>query len=225
MRYLLATMSCLALLASARGGSAAIPVVEVGAQLVASEVSAVQNTITAAQSILQVAHWILEQTPLEDLAMATDATEDLAALESLIRDAQGLAWDIRGVAADFDRWFSPAHVPASSAEWSVRQREFQHVVRQAYLYAMQTQTLIQSVMRTARRLIRFAERITGVIGNLQGSQQLADADHKLAQLLSESQVRSAAFERVKSMEGADDAISKEALHHLNQAWFEDHPQW
>jgi conjugal transfer/entry exclusion protein len=189
MRYLLATMSSLVLLASARGGNAAISVVEVGAQLVASEISAVQNTITAAQSILQVAHWVLEQTPLDELTMATEAMADLEALEALVRDARGLSWDLAGIAAYFDRWFSPANEPSSSAEWWVRQSDFQHLVREGYRYAMQTQTLIQSVARTARRLIAFADRIRGIIGNLQGSQQLADADHKLAQLLSEAQVR------------------------------------
>jgi conjugal transfer/entry exclusion protein len=223
MRYLLAMMSCLGLLA-APDSEAQIAVID-AANLTQNTISAVQNTITAVQSVLMVAHWVLEQTPFDEMVMAGEALEDLAAIQDLVRQAQGLSWELTGVAADFDRWFSPANEPSSSAEWRVRQSDVQHAVRQAYLYAMQAQTLVQSAVRSAQRLIAFANRITAIIGNLQGNQQLQEAEHKLAQLLVETQVTRTAFERVKSMEGADDAISKEALSRLNRVWFEDHPRW
>ena len=57
----------------------------------ATSITAVQTTISAVQSVIHTAKWIIDQTPLNELAMGDEWAEDMAQMTRLVQEAQARA--------------------------------------------------------------------------------------------------------------------------------------
>ena len=184
----------------------------------------VQNTISAVQNVEMVLNMLLELTPLDELILADGFREDLNTLAQLVNEASGMAWELTSLNAQFDQLFGTGALPDSSLGYALRRSEVAQLVLSGWRYAMQTQTLIKTALRTIDHLLRFIGQIAAVIGNLQVAQTVSQGQQQLAQLLTEANVTRAAFERARATEGADQASSIESLRAIHRNLMTDHPR-
>lgn len=217
-RRRMALLLSLSLLSVARLGDGALPVEEVGPNLV-------QNTIQAVQAVAMVANQVIELTALEEFALdAADFAEDLAILEAIVREGTQLGWDLQSLQSQVLVLFDPNTAPTTSAAYRERQAQINAAIFEGYRYAMQTQTLIQTALRTVRHLTAILAQVAHAIGNLSVSQGLGQSQAKLEQLLTEANVTRTAFERAQSLEGAAPGVLLQGLHNINDAIAEGHPR-
>jgi hypothetical protein len=114
--------------------------------------------------------------------------------------------------------------PATSFEYAGRMAEIRMLLFQSYSYAMRTQTLIQTAIRTVEHILSFMGHISEAIGNLTVSQSLGEAHSKLTQLATEANVRQAAFERAESIDAVAPALITESLRNIGRERMADHPR-
>jgi hypothetical protein len=221
MMLLLLSLNLPQLAVQLRPSEAAIPVVEVGPQLAATQTTAVQTTITAVQAVLIVANQILELTAMEGIL---DIAEDLAVTAEIIGQAEALGFELASLEAQITTLFALDAAPITSHELFLLSTELRRVTNENYLFAMRAQTLIGTALRTIEHILSIIEHAGQAIGNLSISQTLSEAQSKLQQLLLEGNVRQAAFERAKSVEGAATTIQVESLHRINERRMADHPR-
>jgi conjugal transfer/entry exclusion protein len=180
-----------------------------------------QNTITAVQSVLIVLNQLIELTALEGLM---DIAEDLAAISALASEAAALGFELGSLQSQVLVLFDLTTAPATSFEYRIRAGKIRLMLLQSYSYAMRTQTLIMSALRTVEHILAFIEHAAAAIGNLTISQSLAEAQAKLQQLATEANVRQAAFERAKSVEGVSPGVLIQSIININEAQMADHPR-
>jgi conjugal transfer/entry exclusion protein len=181
-----------------------------------------QNTITAVQAVLIVANQIIELTALEGLVLDGSFSSDLAALNALVSEAQG--FDVGSVNATILPLFALETAPMTTFEYHNRQVAINQALFESYGFAMRTQTLIMTALRTVEHILGILEQVGGAIGNLTISQSMGQAQTKLQQLLVESNVQRSAFERAKSLEGAMPGVLMQGLMNINNAMLADHPR-
>lgn len=185
----------------------------------------VQNTISAVQAIAIVANQIIELTALEELVLdSAEFAEDLATLEAIVQEGTQLGWDLQSLQSQILVLFDLDRAPATSVEYRERQAEIFRAIFQGYRYAMQTQTLIRTAIRTVHHIVGILGQVASAIGNLTVSQGLGQSQAKLEQLLVESNVQRAAFERAQSLEGAAPGVLLQGLHNINEVISEGHPR-
>jgi hypothetical protein len=224
MRWLIATL-LLILLAVALNAYAQIPFLGVRpGQPVYDAANHLQNTISAVEAVLQTAHWVTEQLALEGFVVDGGALgADLGILAALVTEAQGLGFDVGALESTILTLFTLETAPQTSFEYRQRQLEIKRSIFEGYSFAMRTQTPIQTALRTVTHITGILEQVSGALGNLSISQTFGQSQAKLQQLLTEAQVSRAAFERAKSLEGAEAGVLLQGMHNLMNNWLADHP--
>jgi conjugal transfer/entry exclusion protein len=183
-----------------------------------------QNFITAVQSVLIEFNQLIELTALDSLVLEGDFTADLEALEALVEDGTALGWDIDSLQSQVLVLFDLGTAPTTSLEYRERQLAINQALFQGYSYAMRTQTLIRTALRTVQHIAGILEQVAGAIGNLTISQSIGQSQAKLQQLLTESNMQRAAFERAQSLEGAAPGVLLQGLYNINEAIMAGHPR-
>src|SRR5712691_4121016 len=93
-----------------------------------------QNTVQAVQSVLMVANMVLELTPLGEIVLGDEFTEDLSALGAVVEEARGLAYDLASLQSQVTTLFGLDNAPSSSRELRQRLAEIRRVVFDSYVY-------------------------------------------------------------------------------------------
>jgi hypothetical protein len=208
-----------------RLAEAAIPVEEVGPNLVANQTSAVNNTITAIESVIQSGYMLLELTALGELVLnGASWADDLVRLQEIVHLSQTLAWDLSRVEAQFTALFALEGAPVTSVALAQRAAEIRAVITQSYGYAMRAQTLMTSTLRTVTHMLALLEAVGALIGNLQGNQTLGQTQLKLTQLLAEQEVLTATFQRAQTVDAMTLPLMQESLRRINEQMMADHPR-
>jgi hypothetical protein len=208
----------------ARFGWGAVPVEEVGPQLLQSSITAVQSTISAVEAVFHSAKWVLEQSPFGELVAAEDLAAEVEQYQVLLDEAMGLGYDLGSLNTMVQTMFALDTAPGTTAELQARLWEVRRHVSQGYIYAMRTQTLLQTGQRAIRRTLRLYGRIMEVFGNLSGKQQLAEHLTQLVQLETEAKIASTAFQRAQSLERTTEPMILESLERINEGVMRTHPR-
>jgi conjugal transfer/entry exclusion protein len=206
-----------------RPASAQFPVIDT-ANLFQNTITAVQSTISAVEAVIHTAKWIIEQTPLDELALGGEWAADMAQLEALVREAQALGYDVGSLMTMINTLFSLESAPDNTTDLQIRLFEIRRQVSLGYIYAMRTQTLIQTAIRTVNHLLRIFEQISALLGNLSGQQNLAQQLTKLVQLETEAKVSTTAFQRAQSLERITEPLLLESLERINTNIMRTHPR-
>jgi conjugal transfer/entry exclusion protein len=135
----------------------------------------IQNVIQAVQLVLSVANQVLELTKLGSIALDSTYQQDLSDLTTIITQAQGLSFDLNSLNAQVTSLFGLSTAPTSTRALATRMAQIQQLTFDAYVYAMRTQTLIQTTIRTLRRLATITAAISRLVGNMQGNRALHQA--------------------------------------------------
>jgi hypothetical protein len=220
MILLLLSLSLLPMVAEA-----ALPVEEVGPNLVANQTSAVNNTITAIESVIQSGYMLLELTALGELVLnGASWMDDLARLEEIVHLSHTLAWDLSSVEAQFTALFALEGAPVTSVALAQRASEIRIIITQSYGYAMRAQTLMTSALHTVTHMLALLEAVGALIGNLQGHQTLGQTQLKLTQLLAEQAVITSTFQRAQTVDAMTQPLMQESLRRINEHMMADHPR-
>ena len=206
-----------------RSVSAQLAVIDT-ANLFQNTVTAVQTTISAVEAVIHTAKWVIEQTPLDELALGGEWAADMAQLEALVRESQALGYDVGSLMSMVNTLFSLDSAPDNTTDLQLRSVEIRRQVSLGYIYAMRTQTLIQTAIRTVNHLLRIYEQIDALLGNLSGQQNLAQHLTKLVQLETEAKVTSTAFQRAQSLERITEPLILESLERINTNIMRTHPR-
>jgi conjugal transfer/entry exclusion protein len=182
-----------------------------------------QNVIQALQTILIVGNQVLELTGLDALILGEDFAGDMDELASIVQQAQGLAYDVSSLQAQVSALFSLESAPSSTRELRERLAAIRQVVFQSYLYAMRTQTLLQTTLRTVQRVTRLVATISDFVGNMQANQTMSQLNSTVTETLARLQVQTAAYERAQSVERLTEPLTVESIHRINDALMMDHP--
>jgi hypothetical protein len=205
-------------------GEAAVPVVEVGAQLANTANTSIQSTITAVQTVAMVLNQVLELTGVGSFVLEGQWRQDVVLIEQLMAQGQQLAWDLVSLDAQIRSLFALESAPTTAIGFSQRMGEIRIIIVQSYSYAMRTQVLIQTALRTVRHLLDLVDRVRDFIGNMTANQNLAEHEGILSQLLTEQKVTTTALQRAQSTEALQTPMAIESLRRINEAVMADHPR-
>jgi conjugal transfer/entry exclusion protein len=183
----------------------------------------VQNLVTAIQTVIIVANQVLELTGLDEIVLGDDFSGDMEELGAIVREATGLSYDIGSLQAQIQSLFSLDTAPNNTTELQQRLREIRRVVFQSYSYAMRTQTLLATTLRTVQRLVRLVGLIGDFVGNMQANQDLNQMSATVTEQLAKLQVQTAAYERAQSVERLTETLTIESLHRINEQLMSDYP--
>lgn len=177
----------------------------------------VNTTLLTIQAVLQTGYQALNLLGIPaDAASAAQFAEDVAQIMALMQTAQMLSWDIQLLEMQLNRLFSLESAPSNTSELQIRLREIRAVMFQTYSYAMQVQSLINTMVRTVQHAIQLYEQIMSLVGNLAGIQRSQQWMAKLVQMEMKMQVQTTAFYRAQIVEKMSEPVIIESLTIINQ---------
>jgi hypothetical protein len=184
-----------------------------------------QNTISAVEAIFQSAQWVIDMTPLESFEIAEAYAEDLALLQELAAEASAVGLDLASVQASLSGLLSLETAPTTSFEFRERVTEMNLRLHQVYGYAMRTQTLINTAVRTVEHIMALIETVAGLLGKLSVRQNLHQQIGKLHQLQAEANLVTTALAHAQSTEALVPGVLTQGLYNITDAMMADHPRW
>jgi hypothetical protein len=180
-----------------------------------------ESITTALMTTQTVVNQVLDLTPLDEWVMVEGMVEDLHALASLAQQAQELAGEFGSFRAQFSVLFQD--IPTSHAAYAARRSEIAHAVLAARSWAVCTQDLVVTTMRTINHLLALMSGLSSMLGNLQGMGMVSQAQAKLGQLLTEGNLTRAAYEHAETLQQADLPAAIESLKAINADAFKHWP--
>jgi hypothetical protein len=184
-----------------------------------------QNTISAFEAVFQSAQWVIDLMPLESFEIAEAYAEDLAILQELAAEAAIIGIDLASINAQLNSLFGLETAPTTSFEFRVRVGEINRRIWEVYGYAMRTQTLINTAVRTVEHIMALIETVAGLLGKLSVQQNLHQQIGKLHQLQAETNVVTTALAHAQSTEALAGPVLQQGLVNIIEAMMEDHPRW
>jgi conjugal transfer/entry exclusion protein len=184
----------------------------------------IQNVITAVQTVMIVANQILELTGVDGLILGDDFRGDMDELASIIEQAQGLSYDLGALNAQVQTLFSLSTAPRTTTALAERLTAIRQVVWEARVYALRTQTLLHTTLRTVQRLTALVATISDFVGNMQGNQTMAQVQTTITEQLAKMQVQSAAFERAETTDKLTEALLHKSLENITEDLNRDYPR-
>jgi hypothetical protein len=197
---------------------AQLPVAEAGQNLT-------YNGVQAAEAVFQTAQWILDLAPLESFEFSDAFMEDLATLQELAREAQQIGLDLASLQAQIDALFGLDAAPMTSFEYRQRVADINRRILQVYGYAMRTQTLINTTIRTVEHITGFIAQVAALLGKLSVEQTLSQQLGKLHQLHAEANVQMSAFQHAQSTDALVPGVLIQGIQNITDAMMADHPRW
>jgi hypothetical protein len=198
--------------------AAQLSVAEVGTNLT-------YNGVQAAEAVFQTAQWILDLAPLESFEFSDAFMEDLATLQELASEAQQIGLDLASLQAQINALFGLERAPMTSFEYRQRVADINRRIFQVYGYAMRTQTLINTTIRTVEHITGFIGQVAALLGKLSVEQTLSQQLGKLHQLHAEANVQLSAFQHAQSTEALAPGVLEQGMQNITDAMMADHPRW
>jgi conjugal transfer/entry exclusion protein len=182
-----------------------------------------QNIAQWVQLVLTVANQVLELTPVDEIILSAEFSGSLEALSVIITEAVGLSYDIGSLNAQISVLFDLDTAPDNMLALKLRLAEIRRVAWDCHVYAMRTQTLVQTTLSAIQHLLSLVNAIGSFIGNMQGNQTMTQVQSTVAELLAKIQVQTATFDRSQSVEQITHTMTLETLQRIHLAIMADHP--
>ena len=129
-RWMIVLCGSLCVLALGREAQAQIPVIDAA--------NLVKNTITAAETVILVADMVLELTGWGSLSLDSAYSADLDTLGAILKDAQGLSYDLAALNTQITALFQLSTVPHGTSALTQRLAAIRSAMVQSYIYALRT---------------------------------------------------------------------------------------
>jgi conjugal transfer/entry exclusion protein len=205
-------------------GTGVIPVVEIGANLAQNTVTATQSVITAVESVLQTANMVLELTPVDEVIVGGQIAEDLALLAEIMVSAELVWYDVQSLEAQITVLFGLDNAPDTRAGLDERLLEVRQFYYRSLTFAMRTQTLMMTMLRTVEHISRLIDAVGALIGNMQGNQVAIQQTATVSKTLTVLEVQTAAWQRADTVDRLSQGVILASLDKINLKRLEDHPR-
>ena len=192
------------------------PVVEVGAQLM-------QTTITAVEAVLQTFNQLLELMPVGEIILSAEFAGTLNELSVIIAEATGLAYDLGSLQSQISVLFDLNTAPNNMLLLKERLFAIRRVAWEGHVTAMRAQTLARTTLSAIGHLTRLVDAIGGFMGNMQANQVGTQVQGTIAELLAKMQVQQATYDRSRSVEAITEVMTLESLRLIHIEIMADHP--
>src|SRR5262249_37836223 len=149
-------------------------------QLVLDLANLAQTTITATEEILTVANQVLELTPIGSMTLNAAWVTDVAEMANIASQASALAFDINSLQTQITQLFALSTDPTNATALEQRLTAIRQVITDTYIYAMRTQTLLFTALRTLQHLSGLVGAIQKFAGNKQGYQSMAQLQAQIS---------------------------------------------
>jgi hypothetical protein len=193
------------------------PVVEVGAQLA-------QTTITAVEAVLQTFNQLLELMPVTEIILSGEFASTLDELSVIIAEATGLAYDLGSLNSQITVLFDLDTAPNSMLLLKERLTAIRRVSWEGHVTALRAQTLARTTLSAIGHLTRLVGAIGGFMGNMSANQTMTQVQGTIAELLAKMQVQMATYDRSRSVEHITEQMTLESLQRIQIEIMADHPQ-
>jgi conjugal transfer/entry exclusion protein len=188
-------------------------------------VTAAESTITAIESVLQTANQVLELTPVDEVIVGGQMAEDMAALAEIVTAAELIWYDVHSVDAQIMALFGLDNAPATRDGLDERVLEIKQFYHRTLTFAMRTQTLIKTLLRTAEHVRRLIESLGDLVGNMQGNQTLIQTNATMSQTLAVMEAQQAAWQRADTVQRLSQGVILESLRRIDESRWESWPRY
>lgn len=113
--------------------------------------------------------------------------------------------------------------PTNATALEQRLTAIRQVITDSYIYAMRTQTLLFTALRTMQHLTGLVGAIDKFVGNKQGYQSMAQMQAQISLTIEKLSMQTAAFQRAQALDRLQDQILVHSLIQINRATMADHP--
>ena len=202
-----------------------MPVVEVGQNLAQSTISAIQNTVTAAQTTLIQLNQILDLTPVKSLTAAGGIVEDMELLCDIIKQAEALQGDAQSLERQVVVLFDLEQAPRTRSALDQRLTELRSMKQQARTFAFRAQTLVKTLVRTGDHVRALFNDLEKLLGNLSGQQRMAEIQQLQNKSLAILAAQAAAWQRSEVIDRAAADVIRQSMGYIQDQRIADWPRW
>jgi len=206
-------------------GTGVMPVVEVGANLTQSTITAIQSVITAAQTTLIQANQILDLTPVRSLTAAGGIVEDIELMCNILQEAEAIAADVQTLEHQIAVLLDLEQAPRTRSELDARLAELKTMKQKALTFAFRSQTLIRTLIRTGDHMRALFADVEQLLGNLSGQQRLAEVQQVQNKTLAVLAAQTAAWQRADVVDRATADMVRESMGRIGDHRLADWPRW
>jgi hypothetical protein len=185
----------------------------------------VQSVITAAQTTLIQLNQILDLTPVKSLTAADGILEDMELLCDLIKQTEAINTDLQSLEAQMAALLDVQQAPRTRPDLQRRMDELKQMRQQARVYAMRTQTLIKTLLRTGDHMKALLTDVTKLVGNLSGQQRLAELQTTIHKTLAVQAAQAAAWQRMDTLDKMSDVLVVESITLIERSRMDGWPRW
>ena len=218
-RYVLALGIWLFVLS--RLSHAALPVID-AANLTQTTWTSAQSTVIAAQAVALVIDSALNLEGLNSTELS-GINQEMQTLASIIQEGEGLMWDIRTLEVQMQWLFSLETAPDNTQALRERLWQIRRYQVNQQMHARRIQTIQNAAISAVNRIMRIADRILGVVGNRQGSQQIQAQLTNLQHLSNRQGVIIAAYQQAQLAEMQTAPLVEESTFLINEQLLTDWP--
>ena len=206
-------------------GTGVTPVVEVGANLTQNGITAIQSAITAAQTTLIQANQIIDMTPVRSLTAAGGIVEDMELLCDIIKQGEALNTDWESLQRQVNTLLALQTAPRTRSALDQRMAELRKMKQDARLFALRTQTLIKTLIKTGDHMKALFTDVEKLLGNLAGQQRLAEVQQLQNKTLATLVAQTTAWQRMDTMDKMTDELVVESVARIESSRMEGWPRW
>jgi hypothetical protein len=157
---------------------------------------------------------ILELTPVDDLIVAGGIAEDMAALADIWSQASGLSYDLSSLNTQITVLFDLDTAPDTREGLDARLLELKRTAYEVRVFALRTQTLAQTVLRTVDHLLGLLDSISAFVGNMQANQRIMEAQSTVVKTLAVMDTHTAAYHRAETADKLAEALIIESVRRI-----------
>ena len=200
-----------------------LPAAQIGASLVYDPFNEFVNTLNWVETTFVVANQVLDLTPVDEVVLSGEFASSLDSLSVIVAESVGLAYDLESLNAQIRVLFDVETAPDNMTDLKQRLTEIRQLSHDCHVYALRTQTLIQTTLSAVQHLLRLIDAVGGLVGNMQGNQVSVQVTGTLTELVAKMQVQTAAFARSQSVDQITELMTLASLHKIQEAIMADHP--
>jgi conjugal transfer/entry exclusion protein len=195
------------------------------ANFVENAITAVQSVIEATYAVLSEAHQVIELTPVDEVIVGGGIAEDLAALADILASAELVWYDIQSLEVQIQSLFGLDVVPTTREGLTARIADITQFYYRCLSYAMRTQALVMTMMRTVEHVGRLVDSIGGLLGNMQSNQTLVQVQATVSKTLAVMEVQQSAWQRADTVQRLSEQVITESLKQIAELQLADHPRY
>ena len=181
-------------------------IVEDPANLLVNTWTSVQTTLTTIEAVLQTAYMVLELTGFDEGSLDAEFFTDLNELQGIVGESAALMRDVQSLRQQVIHLFDLEAAPNNTTEAIARLQEIGRAINEAYLVAMEVQTLIRTAVHTVQHVRQLIARIQAFLGQKQALQNLNENTATLARVQATQLAVTTAMARAQATQGMEKAL-------------------